>query len=542
MFFTVVLITTALIGLHQTKNHIHPFRTFKTASILIAQAIPLMIVLFVLFPRISPLWTVPLQAPVGKTGVTDSMSPGDIALLTQSDELAFRVTFEGQVPRNRQLYWRGLVLSEFDGKTWQRSSQFRRGVWRSNRVAPEWTREIEYDGERFNYNIVFEATQQNWLFALAMPEVPLNDKLFILADYNVGTILPIRNTLRYQLSSHLGTSLGRELNAYWKGRYTKIPENSNPRTQQLAKSMLASASSKREYIDDVLRMYNQEAFIYTLKPPKLGAHGIGEFVLESKRGFCEHYAGSFVFMLRAAGIPARVVVGYQGGEYNPRGNYFSVRQFDAHAWTEVWLEGQGWVRFDPTSAVAPERIERGLEAAVEGENTFLSGSPLSIFRYRQLLWLTDLRLQMDAIGHYWDAWVIGYTPETQLSFLSKYLGGIDKQQVYFLMLGVFFGILGTIGIFVLAKRSTAVRHPIDVQYQKFCTILKKIGYPRLYGEGPNDYALRVSREIPNIKKEVLAVTQAYVNAAYIDSVDPDLKELKQAVRTMKLKSLTANFT
>jgi transglutaminase-like putative cysteine protease len=541
MFFTVVLITTALIGLHQTKTHVHPFRTFRTAMLLIGQAIPLMIVLFVLFPRISPLWTVPLQAGVGKTGVTDSMSPGDIALLTQSDALAFRATFEGQVPGNRQLYWRGLVLSEFDGKTWQRGNPIRRGVWRVNREEPEWVDAIEYGGEQHNYNIVLEATQQNWMFALAMPEVPLNDNFFILADYNVATRSPIRNTLRYKLRSHLNTTLAVELNDYWQYRYTRVPENSNPRTQALAKSMLASAPSKREYIDDVLRMYNQEEFIYTLKPPILGPDGIDEFIMESKRGFCEHYAGSFVFMMRAAGIPARVVLGYQGGEYNPRGNYVSVRQFDAHAWTELWLEGQGWVRFDPTSAVAPERIESGLEAAVEDENSFLSDSPLSIFRYRQLLWLTDLRLQMDSIGHYWDAWVVGYTPETQLSLLSEYLGDVDKQQIYFLMLSVFFGILSAIGFIMLAKRSKAVMNPADAQYQKFCIILKKNGFPRFNGEGPNDFASRVSREIPSIKDEILAVTKAYVDAAYKDSVDTDLKALKQAVRTIRLKSLTANF-
>jgi len=540
MFFSVLLITTALIGLHQTKTHIHPMRTFRTAAILLGQALPLMIVLFVLFPRISPLWTVPLQSSMGRTGVTDSMSPGDIASLAQSDELAFRVTFDGQVPRNRQLYWRGLVLSEFDGKTWTTGSLVQRGVWRSNQDQPPWVDAIEMRGEEFSYNIVLEATQQNWLFALTMPEVPQNNKLVVLAHYNIASRIPIRKTLRYQLTSHLGSVLSRELNDYWKGRYTKIPLYSNPRTQVLAKKMLTEASSSREYIDDVLRMYNQQEFIYTLKPPLLGRDSIDEFIIDSKKGFCEHYASSFVFMMRAAGIPARVVVGYQGGEYNPRGNYFSVRQFDAHAWTEVWLKDQGWVRFDPTSAVAPERIESGLEAAVEDENTFLFDSPLSIFRYRQLLWLTDLRLQLDAIGHYWDAWVVGYTPETQMSLLSKYLGDMDKQKIYFLMLGVFFAILGTIGVFVLSKRSSVMLRPAETEYLKFCRILEKKGYARHHGEGPNDFAVRVATSLPSLKDEINWVTKAYIDAVYVNEVEADIQSLKKAVRVVRFKSLASS--
>jgi len=532
MFFSVLLITTALIGLHQTKTHIHPVRTIRTAAILLAQAIPLMVVLFVFFPRISPLWTVPIQTSVARTGVTDSMSPGDIAFLTQSDELAFRVTFEGDIPRNRQLYWRGLVLSEFDGKTWTTGSLVQRGVWRSNRDQPTWVDAIEMGGEKFSYNIVLEPTQQNWLFALTMPEVPTDNKLMVLAHYNIASRIP------NQLTSHLGSILSLELSDYWQYRYTRIPVDSNPRTQSLAKFMHSEALNNRDYIDDVLRMYNQQEFIYTLKPPLLGENNIDEFILDSKKGFCEHYAGSFVFMMRAAGIPARVVVGYQGGEYNPRGNYFSVRQFDAHAWTEVWLADQGWIRVDPTSAVAPERIESGLEAAVK--DTFLSDSPLSIFRYRQLLWLTDLRLQMDAIGHYWDAWVVGYTPETQMSILNKYLGDIDKQKIYFLMLGLFFAILGTIGIFILSKRSKVLLRPAEIEYLKFCGILKKRGYARQRGEGPENFAARVSKSLPGLEDEINLVTQAYVDAIYKSEIQGDLQRLRKAVRAIRFKFLASS--
>jgi len=304
--------------------------------------------------------------------------------------------------------------------------------------------------------------------------------------------------------------------------------------------MYAQSGSVGEYINNVLRMYNLEEFVYTLRPPLLGENGIDEFIHDSRRGFCEHYAGSFVFMLRAVGIPARIVVGYQGGEYNPRGNYVSVRQFDAHAWTEVWLEGSGWVRFDPTSAVAPDRIELGLEAAVEEENTFLANSPLSIFRYRQLLWLTELRLQIDAIGHYWDTWVVGYTPETQMSLLRKYLGDVSRQRIGMIMITVFFSLLAVVGLFILMKRSKAVLRPVDEEYLRFCQIMEKRGYGRRFGEGPLDYARRIRREIPEYSQEVDAITSTYVQMNYIETEPQDYMVLKKAIRLFRFRTLLAN--
>ncbi|MBV1879344.1 MAG: DUF3488 and transglutaminase-like domain-containing protein [Pseudomonadales bacterium] len=542
MFATVVMITTALIGLHQTKSHMKPLQTFRTAVVLLAQSIPLMLVLFVLFPRIAPLWSVPLQTGVAKTGVTDVMSPGDISSLAQSDALAFTATFETDPPPYGALYWRGLVLSEFDGKSWSQAPDLRRSIWRQGEAPPEWSNNLSYIGKSYNYSIIMEPNQQSWLFSLAMPVLPANRDYVILRDFRLAAVKPVRQRIRYALRSSLEYRIDPQLTNFYRYRYTRIPAQSNPQSQSLAKKMYREASSPQGYINDVLRMYHFEEFVYTLKPPLLGGESIDEFLLQSRRGFCEHFAGSFVFLMRAAGIPARVVLGYQGGEYNPSGKYVAVRQFDAHAWAEVWLEDKGWVRFDPTSAVAPERVERGLEAAVAGENTFLEGSPLSIFRYRQLLWLTELRLQLGSIAYYWDSWVVGYTPDRQMSLLSKYFDRMNRQRLGSIMLAVFFTVLGLLAVFILRKRSRAVVAPLDAEFLKFCRLMQKRGCARKTGEGPFDYGARLALYTPELATEIDSVVSEYVRLNYScagnNSAQPNIKSLRQMVRALKIRALT----
>ncbi len=540
-FGCVILITAALVGLYQTRSHLNPLKTLRTSVLLISQALPLMVVLFVLFPRISPLWTVPMPTEMAKTGVSDSMSPGDFVSLAQSDELVFKATFDAEPPSFSQLYWRGLVLTEFDGRTWtQNEPLLRRSVWRYRQAEPGWVNDIEYLGATQSYDIILQPSQQNWMFSLAMPELSTDRDFVILRDFRMASIKPIRQKLRYKLTSHLDYRIDRQLNDFWTYRYTRLPEDGNPQSRQLARQMQAAATDNGDYINDVLRMFNQQGFVYTLKPPGLGANSIDDFLLRTRRGFCEHYAGAFTFMMRAAGIPARVVVGYQGGEYNPNGNFVSVRQFDAHAWTEVWLADRGWVRVDPTSAVAPDRVERGLEAAVEQEETFLADSPLSLFHFRQLLWLTELRLQIDAIGHYWDTWVVGYTPEMQMGLLSRYFDDLDKKRLGTIMLTTFFSLLGIIAIFLLARRSHSTRLPAEGEYFKFCRAMEKFGLARLTGEGPLDYAERIKMERPEMAAEVDKVTSAFIDANYIAEKTTDVSVLKKAVRALRFRALTAS--
>ena len=496
MLLVVTMITAALIGLNQTRSHLKPVVTFKLASVLLLQSIPLMIVLFLLFPRLAPLWTVPLNSSIARTGVTDVLSMGNIAQLTQDDSLAFRATFEGGVPSTEKLYWRVLVLSAFDDNTWERPDRayYRREkkgdpyFLTPNEVEPSWAKGIERQGEKTRYSIIMEPTNQRWMFTLTMPE-PINDEgVGMLRDYYFVSFQEVSKKFRYEVTSDLKYRMDSELDLYWRSYNTLLPQDKNPRARELAAGLRAQSESDAAYVAAVLRMLSEQEFIYTLKPPALGENTIDDFLLETRAGFCEHFASSFAFLMRAAGVPARVVVGYQGGEYNPIGDYVAVRQFDAHAWTEVWLEGIGWMRVDPTAIVAPDRIDGGLELAVAGENTFLSDVILWWLKYGKTLWLTEIRLQLSAIAHYWDSWVVGYTPDMQVSILSRYLGDVDRKKIGMIMLSTFFSLLAVIGFLVLRKKATTPLSAVDKEYLKFCQMLSKLGLARNLGEGPIDYA------------------------------------------------------
>ena len=535
MLFAVVLITAALIGLNQTQSHLQPLKTLKLAATLMVQSIPMMLVLFILFPRIAPLWTVPLESQAAKSGVTDRMSPGDIASLSLSPELAFKASFSGAIPAPGQLYWRGLVLENYDGKTWTRRANLTDSIWRNKQSKPVWAKDIERLGSTQSYSIILEPTRQNWLFSLATADLPANADIAMLDDYTLAYVhrRGVTAKFKYAVTSDLQYRLETELSDEVRQRNTSLPSDSNPRTRELVSAILALASNDADYVNRVLSYFADEKFAYTLQPPKLGDDDIDEFLFDSQRGFCEHYAGSFVFMMRAAGVPARVVLGYQGGEYNARANYIAVHQFDAHSWAEVWYEGRGWVRVDPTQMVSPERIQRGLESAVAEENTFLANSPLSWLKYRQLLWLQELRQQLGAIGHYWDNWVVGYNARSQLVFLSKYLEKVDASRLGMLMLTVFFGLLGIVALFVLRTRNKRVLTDVDQQYLRFCQLLSKQGLVRYHGEGPRDYSRRISRERPDLALVIQRVTQEFIRLNYevgSPNVSPALKNSINAFR------------
>jgi protein-glutamine gamma-glutamyltransferase len=539
IYLSVTLITASLIGVNQTRTHLKPIQTFKKATVLLLQSVPLMVVLFILFPRITPLWTVPLQTDIARTGVTDKMTPGSLSQLTQSDELAFRATFEDEVPPNSQLYWRGLVLSRFDGHTWEQEDRGLYGRLHRPDVPTNWMDNIELLGDTVNYTVLLEPTNRNWMFSLTMPETIDKKGVGLVRDFRFYSFREIRSKFRYDVTSHFNYQLDKELTPFWRYRYTLLPEDGNPRSIALAKNIYANSTDNAAFIQNVLRMYNLQEFVYTLKPTKLGEDSVDGFLLDERRGFCEHYSGSFVFLMRAVGIPARVVVGYQGGEYNRIGNYVEVRQYDAHAWAEVWLEGRGWIRVDPTSAVAPERIERGLESAVQGEDTFLANLPLSWMKYRQTLWLTEIRLQLSAIGHYWDTWVVGYTPSVQIDLLTKYLGEMDRTKLGIYMLTTFFSLLALIALVVLGKRSHKRLQPVDKEYLKFCRLLEKQGLPRLIGEGAYDYARRVSQQRPDLAVAIQAVTKSYVQMNYIEDHPDEITSLRKAIRSFRVRAFAS---
>jgi len=500
MLLPLLLLTTALVALHQSAQpqFTQPFtqgrqplrlswQPLRAAATMLVQALPLMLLLFLVFPRIGPLWQVPLPGNNARTGMSDEMAPGDIAQLSQSDALAFRAAFSGAVPSARDLYWRGLVLDEFDGRRWRgnRFDETPLAVAQSKALA----------GPAIDYEVYLEPTYQRWLFALQRP-VSVDNKTVLTIDYRLVARDNVYEKIVYRARAYPQETLDLELDAQLRKRELLIPKRSNPRAQAWARQLRNENTDDALLIDALLQHFHAQQFFYTLKPPLLGDHPIDEFLFDSRRGFCEHYASSFVFVLRAAGIPARVVAGYQGGEINPLTGTVLVHQFDAHAWAEAWLPARGWVRFDPTAAVAPQRIENGLERAVSG-GEFLAQSPLSVNRYRSLSWLNKLRLRTDAINYAWTRWVVNYRDDTQTDVLRALLGEINPLRIGLLLVGGGGAVLGIVAAVLLGRQLFVERLPIEQRYyRQFCRRLARHGFERAEGMAPGDYARWVLAQQP----------------------------------------------
>ena len=350
MIVSLLTILTAWLRMSASESET-PKQSLRTGSRLLLYAAPLAIAMWVFFPRLSsPFWAVPVDTSQASSGLSDMMSPGDISSLSLSNEVAFRVRFDGAVPDPRDRYWRGLVLTKFNGRSWTHRGD-------PVNVGPRADQQISFFGDPIGYEVTLEPTRQHWVFALDLPREWMLDKTFMGNEQQLARATPIEQRIAYKMVSYPNYQV--LTHPPKNGWYTSLPAGGNQRSKNLAVDMRNAADSDADYIDAVMRMFNQEEFFYTLEPPPLGNSPIDRFLFDTRRGFCEHYASAFAFMMRSAGLPSRIVLGYQGGEINPIGGHLIVRQSDAHAWTEVWLDELGWYRVDPTAAVAPERIEYG---------------------------------------------------------------------------------------------------------------------------------------------------------------------------------------
>ena len=337
MLLVVIVISSSLISLNDRDNVLKTSRRLYLSGSMLMQSLPLMIVIFILFPRVSgPLWGLPKDAHSGLSGISDEMSPGTISRLTLSDEIAFRVEFDGQVPENSALYWRGPVLWHTDGVKWVGK--------KSHQVSTTLTTK----GKPVTYTVTLEATDKKWLYGLEIP-VSAPENSYLSDDLQLKTKTPVRSRIQYKLTSFTEYSIGANSHVELI-QALQLPQGRHKMAIALGSSWRESGLDDIEIVNRALQMFNQEKFYYTLAPPLLPYDTVDQFLFETRQGFCEHYASSFVILMRAAGIPARVVTGYQGGAINPVGNYLVVRQRDAHAWTEVWLEKSGWSRIDPPIA------------------------------------------------------------------------------------------------------------------------------------------------------------------------------------------------
>ncbi|MET1077333.1 MAG: DUF3488 and transglutaminase-like domain-containing protein [Pseudomonas sp.] len=517
----VIGLLAALIGLQQSAFAARPWPTLRLATGLLLQAAPLMVLLFLFFPRLGPIWSMPLPSNKAQVGLSDSMSPGDIAQLSLSPELVFRASFDGPLPDRRDLYWRALTLEHFDGRRWSQSSLAQlAGV-------PAWDKR----GSALRYSIVMQPSSRPWLYSLDVAETQL-DQTRQMSDFRLERRRPVETSLFYQVTSWPEVLREPDASIRLSRRGLQLPIQGNPRSRQLAAELKAQHPQAEALVAALLQHFNREPFVYTLKPPRLGDDSIDEFLFVTRRGFCEHYAGAMTFVLRAAGIPARVVTGYQGGEVANAGKYVQVRQFDAHAWVEYWRPQQGWTTIDPTFQVAPQRIEQGLEQALVDEESFLQDSPFAALRYRKLGWLNNLQKHWDDINYGWDRWVLGYQFDQQSGLMQRWFGQRDSRLLAAMMVGGCALLLGLVALFLFRPWA----RPKDMQqrlFLRFERLLAQQGVWRSPGEGPRAFAARAVLRLPSQAAAINAFAQAFEAQRYAGSTGSvaELRHLLKRLRT-----------
>jgi transglutaminase-like putative cysteine protease len=494
---------------------------FKYASALVAQAIPFMLIFFVLFPRVQgPLWGMPQDAYSGLTGLSGQMSPGSLENLILSGEVAFRAQFAAAVPERANLYWRGPVFDSYDGRTWRTS-------FVSTSIAIDKRTRIEAAERSFvDYTITLEAHNLRWLLALDLP-VALPEDAAVTPTFEVLSRRPVRYRSRFSFRSATEYLANRDEAPALLQQALRLPPNFDPRTHALAQSWRRESADPERISDAALRFFREEKFFYTLQPPPLGRNAVDEFLFDTRKGFCEHYAGAYVALMRAAGVPARVVTGYQGGELNPVNGFLTVRQSDAHAWAEIWIEGRGWRRIDPTAAVAPSRIERGIDAALPESESIpallrLEGWPALLVR---------LRYRWEAINDAWDQWIIGYTADRQREFLERLgMKDVDWRQMVSIMV-----LSCAIALFLVACRALVrrVKPAVEVRdWQGFCARLERFGIRRDPWEGPLDLAARVERESPGLAPLVRRAAGHFAELRYGAGHREHLKALRGCTKAL----------
>jgi transglutaminase-like putative cysteine protease len=504
-----------------SRNH-QTVPALKYASILILQAIPISIVLFILFPRVeAPHWML-FDNHRAKSGLSDVMEPGSISDLALSAELVFRVRFTGSLPPNQQRYWRGAVLSYTDGKRWTQTV---------NSTKPNLSEAPKFTGESYQYTLLMEPQNKNWVFAMELA-ADFASPLHQNASYQLVTTSDPDKRAEYKVTSYPNYNTGAPSPKEFKDAM-QLPGDASDTIKQLISRLHGFDSAPEIFIGQLLNHFKTENFHYTLTPPLSEDNPIESFLFESKKGFCSHYASAFVYLMRVAQIPARVVIGFQGGELNPVGNFLEVRQSDAHAWAEVWLQNRGWVRFDPTAAIAPERIDQTInpDQLVPGELIRY----LSVGTHAQgaLNWLKQARQLWSNVDYNWQRWVINYDNKNQARFLSA-LGVHDIKTMIYWMAGSISLIIAVIAWALLYQKQKTTDRVLLI-YQRFCKKIARLDLNISTGEGPKDFAERIKIKLPGHSQDIDQITKAFINLRYGKNPAPgDLNLFSNLVSKFKI--------
>jgi protein-glutamine gamma-glutamyltransferase len=510
---------TAIAIVADRSGALAPRAAMRLSARALAMSIPLAAACFLLFPRFAGQFWALQRGERDVSGLSDEMSPGSISKLATEYEPAFRVRFDGELPPRGALYWRGPVLNDFDGFTWRRD--------RSKYYVES---QLEMLGTPVRYRITLEPTNQRWIFALDTVERSPRRDFLLAHDRQLSTNLPITSMLSYDAVSYLETRNLSPLSTLAKRHETTLPLDRNPRARALALDLRARSHGNAEFARAVLAWFRDNGLEYTLEPGVTTQDSVDTTLFDSKKGFCGHFASSYAMMMRAAGIPARVVTGYLGGEWNPVGGYLIVRQSDAHAWTEVWLGDTGWTRIDPTAVVAPERLTRSvfdlLPQSLPATSAFVHDSEL----------LTRLEHLWDGANQWWQERVVEFNVRAQLNLLSRL--GIDSPSWQHLAWGFAAALtLWIAWVGLTLRRGVARVKPdrIGRAWIRATRKLARIAPARAPDEGPLEYAKRVGAHRPDLAAHIDALAQLYTRLRFgRDASHQEIVRLERAVRNLAL--------
>jgi transglutaminase-like putative cysteine protease len=530
----VALLFFVLVSVNLVESDLPARRKARLVGVILLKAIPLTVALFVLFPRVSgPLWGLPGDTTASGTGLSNSMTPGSISRLLESNAIAFRARFEGAPPSNDRLYWRGPVFGYFNGRTWSPLSE---------RAAASPRLAVRADADSsVDYFVTLEPHMRDWLFALEVPAAApdaaeLGPQLTPEAQLLSSRLIIER--VRYAVRSYTSFALGLNETQESLRDWLRLPPGYNPRTLQFAAELRQKTPDAGDstLADAVLEHLRTGGYKYTLNPPLLGRHSVDEFLFETRLGYCEHYAAAFVVLMRALDVPARVVTGYQGGEVNPVDGFMTVRQSDAHAWAEVWLRGRGWTRVDPTAVVAPIRIARGLpELQRESGLTGLAAGDGAFS------WLRSLRFNWEALQNSWNQWVLSYTPERQQALLAALGFNADSRTlalVFAITLSLLLGVLA-----ILSLRHRVERDPLAEAYGRFRKRLAEAGVDSAPTQGPRTLLAKIERRLApeslDAAREILLAFERWrYSRASASMTRPHLRSLRRSVRRFRPRLAT----
>ncbi len=519
------LLLAGLVHFHRGKSADRFRRSARLGAVLLVQALPIVVLLFVFFPRSRQQFFNPFDQPLlGSSGMSDSLSPGSIASLALGKATVFHADFpDGNMPSMTAQYWRAGVLWAGDGLTWVRGPA----------LSPE-PLAGQLAGPRVRQHIVLEPHGARWLFALDRPELDAADVRG--SHRQAGGILqsnsPILKRLQYEVISRLENRQA-TLPAEQRELATRQPARISPHVQKLVTDWRAAYRGDRELVEAALHYFRHERFTYTLQPGTYdSADPLDEFLFERRTGFCEHYAAAFATLMRVAGLPSRVVLGYHGGEYNARGRYVIVRQSDAHAWCEVWLKGEGWERVDPTEMIAPERLSSGLDSFLESRAAAApdaTAPSAAATGWRELR--RELRLAWDNVNYQWDLRILGFDEDNQqAAFATLGFGGFAWLEIFLWLAAVIALILGSIGLWQ-RRPGPPPGDAVARAYARFCRALAAAGLPRAPCEGPASYGERAAARFARDAAAIREITALYTRLRYAPTAPPPAAFLR-AVRAL----------